>query len=240
MLISRAIPTWQSGFLSYSGFKVTKNFNFPFFAQNISEFWQKWHISLTSWMTDYVFTPLAFTFRKSGKSGLILAIMINFILIGLWHGANWTFILFGFLQGCYFIPLVLKGTLNKKRQNTGNNLFPTIREIRGIAGTFMLTMITVILFRSDSISAAFSYYHSLFSISLFSIPQIPSGRMSGIVTLIFIFVMLIVEWVQRDKDFGLQISAIKCPFMRLSIYYAIIFAILIFAGEKVTFIYAQF
>jgi D-alanyl-lipoteichoic acid acyltransferase DltB (MBOAT superfamily) len=228
------------GFSQLLGFKVTKNFNFPFFAQNISEFWQKWHISLTSWMTEYVFTPLAFTFRKSGKPGLILAIIINFILIGLWHGANWTFILYGFLHGCYFIPLVLKGTLNKKRQNTSNNFFPSFKVFRRIAGLFILLMLTVILFRSDSISDAFSYYWSLFSVSLFSLPQVPSGRLSAIVSLIFILIMFIVEWVQRDKDFGLQISEIKSPGIRLSIYYAIIFAILIFAGEKVTFIYAQF
>jgi alginate O-acetyltransferase complex protein AlgI len=228
------------GFSRLLGFKVTKNFNFPYFAQNISEFWQKWHISLTSWMTDYVFTPLAFVLRKSGKLGLILAIIINFILIGLWHGANWTFILFGFLQGCYFIPLILNGTMNKHREREGNNFLPSFREFIRMSGTFILVMLTVILFRSPTIGQAGSYYKSLLSTSLFSFPEIHVGMMIKMTTLMFIFIMIIVEWFQRTREHGLDIENIKSSFLRLSIYYSIIIAILFFSGEKVTFIYAQF
>jgi alginate O-acetyltransferase complex protein AlgI len=98
------------------GFNITRNFDYPFFAQNIAEFWRKWHISLTSWLTEYVFTPLSITFRDYDKWGLVMAIMINFTLIGIWHGANWTFVLFGILHGFYYIPLIIKGTLNKKKK----------------------------------------------------------------------------------------------------------------------------
>jgi len=228
------------GFSRLLGFNVTKNFNFPIFAQNISEFWQKWHISLTSWMTDYVFTPLSFIFRRSGKSGLILSILINFILIGLWHGSNWTFILFGFLQGCYFIPLVLNGTLNRKRVKEGTHLLPSFNEFLRMAGTFTLVMLTVVLFRSETIGQAFSYYQAIISTSLLSAPKIPLDKAVKIVTIIFIIIMIIVEWLQRDKEHGLDIENIKNSFLRLSIYYTIIAVILIFAGQKVTFIYAQF
>lgn len=86
------------------GFRVTRNFNYPYFATNIADYWRRWHMSLTSWLTEYVFTPLSIMFRNYGKGGLILAIIINFTLIGIWHGANWTYILFGLLHGCYFIP----------------------------------------------------------------------------------------------------------------------------------------
>ena len=95
------------------GFNISKNFDFPFFSQNIAEFWRKWHISLTSWLTEYVFTPLNFSLRKLGKTGLIISILINFTICGIWHGANWTYILFGFIHGCLFIPLILNETLNK-------------------------------------------------------------------------------------------------------------------------------
>lgn len=92
------------------GFSIPNNFNYPFFAQNIAEFWQRWHISLTSWMTEYVYSPLSFIFRRYAKNGIILSIIINFILVGLWHGSNWTFVIFGLLHGLYFIPLILNGS----------------------------------------------------------------------------------------------------------------------------------
>jgi alginate O-acetyltransferase complex protein AlgI len=150
------------GFSRLMGFNITKNFNFPFFAQNIAEFWRRWHISLTTWMTEYVFTPLSFIFRESGKAGLFLAILINFILVGLWHGANWTFIIYGFLNGCYFIPLIIKGTLNKKKPITKDKPLPSSREFINMSGTFTLVMLTSVIFRSESISKAYHYYSRLF------------------------------------------------------------------------------
>ncbi|KAA6306840.1 Peptidoglycan O-acetyltransferase, partial [termite gut metagenome] len=84
------------------GFKITKNFNYPFFKTNIAEFWRGWHISLTSWLTDYVFMPLNIKFRSIGKWGTIVAIIITFVLVGLWHGANWTFAVFGLYHGLLY------------------------------------------------------------------------------------------------------------------------------------------
>ena len=83
------------------GFNISKNFDFPFFSQNIAEFWRKWHISLTSWLTEYVFTPLNFSLRKLGKTGLIISILINFTICGIWHGANWTYILLVLYMAVY-------------------------------------------------------------------------------------------------------------------------------------------
>jgi len=80
------------------GIDVSQNFNYPFFARNIAEFWRRWHITLTSWMTDYVFTPLAISFRDLGRWGVILATLVTFIAIGAWHGPRWTFVVFGFLH----------------------------------------------------------------------------------------------------------------------------------------------
>ena len=117
------------------GFNITKNFDFPFFAQNIAEYWRKWHMSLTSWLTDYVFTPLSIAFRDYGKWGLTFAIIINFTIIGIWHGPNWTYVLFGFLHGCYFIPLILRGTMNKKNKIAKGKLFPSFRELINMLAT---------------------------------------------------------------------------------------------------------
>jgi alginate O-acetyltransferase complex protein AlgI len=223
------------------GIRISKNFNFPFFAQNIAEFWQRWHMSLTSWMQDYVFTPLSFVFRKQKKAGLILAIIINFTLVGLWHGANWTFIVFGFLQGCYFIPLILKGTLNKKKVIASDSSVARVKIITNTLGTFILVMLTTIIFRADNLFLAIDYYKRLFDVStLFSKP-ITNDGITMIVTLVFILLMFAIEWLQRKKDYVLQITAIKKRPLRIAIYYVLAIVIFIFrANETNQFIYFQF
>lgn len=226
------------GFSRLLGFKVTRNFNYPFFAQNISEFWRKWHMSLTTWLTDYVFTPLNFTFRRYGTLGLIMAIIINFTICGIWHGANWTFLLYGFLHGCYFIPLILRGNLNKKEAPAKGNRLPSFREFANILGTFTLVMLTLIIFRSNSITEAFQYYISLFSLSLFSLPIIDGANIR--VVLFLILVLLLVEWLQKDKEYALQISTIGSMPIKWSIYYTLIFCIVKYGGVQASFIYAQF
>lgn len=229
------------GFSRLIGFKISRNFNFPFFAQNIAEFWKKWHISLTSWMTDYVFTPLNFALRSYGKTGLIVAVFINFILVGVWHGANWTFILFGFLHGCYFIPLILKGTINKTIRTDETRIMPSLKEFNNMALTFTLIMLTNILFMASDVSAALGYYRKMLSPSLFEIPQIPDNRTNALIVLIFIVVLILVEWLQRGKEHGLKLDGIRNPLVRMSIYYGLIFCILYFGSSANNqFIYFKF
>jgi alginate O-acetyltransferase complex protein AlgI len=224
------------GLASLLGFRITRNFNFPFFAQSIPDFWRRWHISLTSWLTDYVFTPLSIYFRDYGKFGLILAILINFLLIGMWHGANWTFIAFGFLHGCFYIPSILRGAIYKrKKANT-----PPLTVFINIAGTFILLMFTFVIFRADNLSQAFDYYHRLFSPSIFYSFTI-TEKVNTIATLAAIAIMLAAEWLQRDKQHALQIDSIKKFPVRALIYFGLIFIILSFSPAKIAdFIYFKF
>ncbi len=223
------------------GFNLTKNFNFPFFSQNIAEFWQRWHISLTSWMTEYVYTPLSFIFRTYGKAGTIIAIIINFIIVGLWHGANSTFILYGFLHGCYFIPLILKGTLNKKKQIAKDRLIPTFREFINVIGTFTLIMLTMIVFKSETIVEAFKYYNRLFSTSLFSTPHISAPKINLIFILIYISIMFAIEWIGREDEYAIANLGFKWykP-VRWFMYCSFILIIFYFIGKEQKFIYFQF
>ncbi|HSH67566.1 MAG TPA: MBOAT family O-acyltransferase [Bacteroidia bacterium] len=225
------------------GFNVINNFRLPFFAQNIAEFWQKWHISLTAWMTEYVFTPLSFIFRTYGKGGTILAIIINFVLVGLWHGANWTFIVYGFLHGCYFIPLILKGKVNSNQTIAENKMFPTFREFMNVVGTFILVMLTLVLFNSHSITQAIDYYAHLFSSSLFSALVLPLGmrNIKVILTLVFILIMFNIEWIGRKQAYAIENIALKwiAP-LRWTMYYILIFLIFYFSGNEQQFIYFQF
>lgn len=228
------------GFARMLGFNITKNFNFPFFAQNIAEYWRKWHISLTSWLTDYVFTPLSISFRDYGKAGLILAILLNFVVVGLWHGANWTFIWFGFLHGCYFVPLIIRGTMNKKKKIQPKNILPSFLEFRNILLTFILVTIANIIFRSDSMSYALNYFKHIFSVSVFSYPLF-TNRISALISLIFSCVLLLFEWLQRDKNHALEFSDSRPPkLIRWAIYYTIGIVIIWYGGYQETFIYFQF
>jgi len=225
------------------GFKITKNFDFPFFAQNIADFWRKWHISLTTWLTEYVFTPLSIYFRDYGNFGLILAIAINFTLIGIWHGANWTYILFGFLHGLYYIPLILKGTMNKKKK-LGTTTLPSFLEVFNILKTFVLVMFTFVIFRSKSVAEAFDFYGHLFSKSIVGLP-----KFTGVSTIYFasiflyIFFFFFMEWKARGKEhvlenFGMTWSRAA----RWSVYMVLLLVTYYFSSivSNQDFIYLQF
>lgn len=137
------------------GIKITENFKRPFFSQNIAEYWRKWHISLTSWLTDYVFMPLNIHFRNMEKWGSIFAIIITFILIGLWHGANWTFAVFGLYHGLLYIPLMLSGAFFKKSKiKKSENGLPTLNSSMKMIRTFLLVALGLILFRATSLGEA--------------------------------------------------------------------------------------
>lgn len=228
------------GISNLLGINITKNFDYPFFSQNIADFWRKWHISLTAWLTQYVFTPLSIAFRNYRKKGLILAILLNFAIIGIWHGANWNFLLFGLLHGSFYIPLILKDTMNKKRKIAKGKIFPSLRETINMVSLFILIMFTFVIFRLNTITDALNYYKLLFSRSLFSKP-ITNDGVTVTVTFIFIIVMISTEWLQREKDHGLQIDNIKSRLVRMSVYYLLFLSIFIFkANEANQFIYFQF
>lgn len=137
------------------GIRITENFKRPFFSQNIAEYWRKWHISLTGWLTDYVFMPLNIRFRNMEKWGSIFAIIITFTLIGLWHGADWTFALFGLYHGLLYVPLMLSGAFFKKSKVKKNKSgLPMFNSVLKMAGTFLLVAFGLILFRSAGLKEA--------------------------------------------------------------------------------------
>ena len=217
------------------GFEVTSNFNYPFMAENIADFWRRWHMSLTSWLTEYVFTPLSIAFRDYGKFGLIISIIINFVICGIWHGANWTFVLWGLLHGLYFIPLILKGTFNKKKKVVKGRMFPTVKQLFNSVTTFMIVSLTLVLFRVDTIADGLGYYKRMLTfskVSLFHI-QVETNKKE---TFICIIMLLIMDfWFSRD----LKPVKITRPF-RFAIYTIISILILVSLGKEEAFIYFKF
>ena len=174
------------------GIELMSNFKFPYFSRNLAEFWRRWHISLSSWFRDYLYIPLGGS--KGGKWMSIKNIFIIFIVSGFWHGANWTFILWGLTHALLYIPLFLFG---KNLQYTTsiaaeNNFFPSIKELFQMGLTFLSTTIAWVFFRSENIFDSFNYM--ILMVSKFSIP---TNEKSG---LVFVMVLLIMDWIIRKNE----------------------------------------
>ena len=134
------------------GFKVAENFKRPFFVLDIAGYWSRWHMTLTSWLTDYVFLPLNIKFRDWGVYGTIFAIMLNMMFIGMWHGANWTFFLFGIYHGLWYIPLMAGGGFFKKRKIKVNAYgWPKQQYVIKMIGIYFVVTFGLMLFHSATI-----------------------------------------------------------------------------------------
>ncbi len=223
------------------GFESMRNFAYPYFSRNIVEFWRRWHISLTSWFTDYVFSPLSIKLRNMGKTGTGAALFFTFLLCGLWHGANLTFIVWGALNAMYFIPfLFLKRKKNVATFFTKSSSLPSFKEALQITITFSLTVFAWIFFRAESLGQAMEYISKIFSHSIITRPDFP-GMHKAIILLFFILVFFIIEWLGREHQYAISDLGIKWykP-LRWAMYYLIIVTIFWFAGSEQQFIYFQF
>ncbi len=166
---------------------------------------------------------------------------IIFIVSGFWHGANWTFIVWGALNAIYFLPLLLR---DKNRQNLDlvaeNSKLPTLRELYQMSSTFAFTLLAWIFFRAENVSHAYSYISGILSPSLFSIPEFPDMTGAAI-TLVFLLLLIVIEWHGRRAEYAILNFAERKPkSLRYLFYYAMLFAILWYGGNEQQFIYFQF
>ncbi len=220
------------------GFKLMQNFAFPYFSRDIAEFWRRWHISLSTWFRDYLYIPLGGS--RGGTASKVRNTFIIFLVSGFWHGANWTYVVWGGLNAIYFLPLLL---LKRNRKYTNdiaaNRYLPSLREGFGILTTFILTTLAWVFFRAKSLEAAFDYLGGIFSTSLLSIPTL-SGRNTDMVVLMLLLVFfLVVEWIGRHKQFAISKLNLN-PIGRYFLYLFIATLIFVFQGEQQDFIYFQF
>jgi len=223
------------------GYRVNRNFNHPFLARNMAEFWRRWHMSLTGWITDYVFMPLNIAFRNIGNAGIMMAAMINLILIGLWHGANWTFGVFGLYHGLLFIPLVLSGAFgkNKKLKENSHGL-PFLKDFGKMCLTFCLWALSLVFFRADHMSQAFDYLWATITNGL-SAPLAIDAY--GKLYILLGLMLLVLEWIQRKQEHALQLQNMPLfskRSIRYALYLVIILLIITFTGKSQAFIYFQF
>lgn len=220
------------------GIELIRNFSTPFFSTNIADFWRKWHISLTTWMMDYVFTPLSFVLRRYQKKGIIIAVLGTFVLVGFWHGANWTFISYGLLHGIYFIPLIYFGKMSTSYAVAKDKKYPTFIETGKMMALFVLIMLTDVFFRANNVSEAFDYLRRIVSPSII---HIPGALINGtsLIVLLLVILFIVVEWIHRERKHDFEIS--KYPLIMRWSFYVGIFVLLLFFGRSAnTFIYFQF
>ncbi len=228
------------------GFKLMRNFNFPFIAKNISEFWRRWHISLSTWLSDYLFSPLSISFRNWGKWGAIAAVNITFLLAGLWHGASWNFVIFGILNG---IALSYDILSKKFRKKMASAISLPVYSILSIVLTFLYFTMSSIFFRVESTPAGMyilgSLGPALIDLLHFNFNNILS--LNGLTTKNhFLFILLLIvalesaEYLQRKINLVSYLER-KSFVLRWGIYYLMIVMILGFSGiGQQTFIYFQF
>ncbi|MFK8103652.1 MAG: MBOAT family protein [Saprospiraceae bacterium] len=218
------------------GFDLKQNFAFPYFSRDIAEFWRRWHISLSTWFRDYLYIPLGGS--RGSKIMVVRNVFVIFLVSGFWHGANWTFLVWGALHALFFLPLILA---NKNRQHlhivAKDKNLPSIKEVLQMLSTFTMCSLAWVFFRAESVEQALQILASIFSPSLFSLPTI---RPTDLIALILVF--LIMEWIGRNGKYALAPILQKCNLpLRWSLYLVLILSI-IYLGvfEDHQFIYFQF
>jgi len=205
--------------------KLLPNFKFPFFSRSMKELWQRWHISLMTWFREYVYFPLGGSRR--GKLRTCINIMIVFAISGLWHGADWTFVIWGTVNGLLLLPFVF---MPKKKHKTEN---ATWKEIPLCIITFLIFALVFLAFRSPNIAHLGECLKVLTTGNYLTIPM-------GITALYYIVPFVIVEWIGRKQEFPLM--SLRMPTIaRWAIYWALLFIIAFYsAGRDIQYIYFQF
>ncbi|MGB3607260.1 MBOAT family O-acyltransferase [Psychroserpens sp.] len=221
------------------GFDFKQNFAVPYFSRNIAEFWRRWHMSLSTWFRDYLYIPLG---GSQGSTIYVLRnIFIIFMVSGFWHGANWTFIFWGFTHALFFVPLFLFKTNRNYLDIAGQDrMLPSLKELCSILFTFTLVTLAWVFFRAETISEAFAYLKTIASPSLLSQPSfIFESKM--VFSLFFIAMLVVIDWLGREYEHSLiYIHKKLSKPLRYGFYYLLAMIIFLFGVKDEPFIYFQF
>lgn len=220
------------------GFDLMRNFAYPYFSRDIAEFWRRWHISLNSWFRDYLYIPLGG--NRGSKFRQIRNSVIVFAISGFWHGASWTFLVWGLLNALYFIPHLVMGTKRQTKTVAEGSWLPSLGEVGNMLFTFTLVCIAWVFFRADTIASAMGIFKSIFSSSILVMPfKLRSGYM--FYTVFSIALLMLMEWNARERQYGLQLDGMLPKWARMAIYYGVVALIIALAPMTGgSFIYFQF
>ena len=222
------------------GIKLMRNFNVPYFSRDIAEFWRRWHISLTTWFRDYIYIPLGGS--RCSKAKIVRNTFIIFLVSGLWHGANWTFIAWGAYHAVLFLPLILLGKNRKYKEVVASDkLFPGVGEVFRILMTFLIVVIGWVIFRAESIGQAWEYLCGMWQWDTLRAGYQLFIQRNLISRTGVVLMMVLFEWLNRKNEHGLDLQAVKSPLVRYGIYIFVILALMISVENSPSqFIYFQF
>ncbi len=222
------------------GIKLMRNFNVPYLSRDIAEFWRRWHISLTTWFRDYIYIPLGGS--RCSKANIIRNTFIIFLVSGLWHGANWTFLAWGAYHAVLFLPLILLGKNRKYKEVVASDrLFPSVGEVFRILLTFLFVVIGWIIFRAESIGQAWDYLCGMWQWDTLRAGYRLFIQRNLISRTGVVLVMVLIEWLNRKNEHGLDLHAVKSPLVRYGICIFVILVMMISVESTPSqFIYFQF
>lgn len=221
------------------GFRLHPNFDRPFVSRSTGELWRRWHESLSFWVRDYVFTPLNASLRSYGRWGVYLSLFVTFVVIGVWHGAGWTFACYGLFQA---ILVVEEAMLGKRREQWYGSLGKHIGGALMITRTYILFALSLLFFRVAKISDVFYAYQHLFDGFDSSVKELRLGMsdQAWIVFGIATLVMLVVEYANSRHNLIIATERLR-PVLRWTVYFSVLLIILFYGSFGVeNFIYIQF
>lgn len=220
------------------GLQMRRNFAYPYFARNVSEFWRRWHMSLTSWFTEYLYIPLGG--NRKGKARTVVNTLIVFTLCGFWHGADWTYMVWGFLSGVLFVPLILSPRMKKRWQGQPSKL--DVANIVAMFVTFTAVTACWIVFRAPGMEDAAGYVCSMFTnLQLpFDISAYSSDAAVRTLSFLMLATMIVVEWRGRNCEYPLVLLQGKNVIVRRAVYVVIVLLVMLCVTSSDNFIYQNF
>ncbi len=220
------------------GFDLMRNFAYPYFSRDMAEFWRRWHISLSTWFRDYVYIPLGGSHAGTWKR--IRNIIVTFTVSGLWHGASWNFVFWGFLNGLYYIPLMLARRHKVHTEIVAQrSVLPSFREFAQLGVTFILTCFAWVFFRAKDMGEALSYLAGMFGMGGGSISVIKGNVLTLGICGVGLIILVLLEWLQRRKAHALEQLPIPAV-LRWVLYFVLAVCVINFLGTPKSFIYFQF
>lgn len=220
------------------GFRLMKNFDNPYYSRSISEFWRRWHISLSTWLEDYIYTPILINKRNWGVMAIVFSLIVTFFVSGLWHGAAWTFVIWGLLHG---LMLSLEVVTKKRRKKIRKAVPKTVYDNISVLFTFSFVCFTYIFFRANSVPDAFLIIRNMFdfSASELSITLPHMGKIELLVAFISIAIMEVVHFIQGRAQLRQFVENTGLLF-RWPLYIIFVSYIMFFRTSGAQFIYFQF
>lgn len=221
------------------GIALSPNFNRPFVAQSTTDFWRRWHMSLSFWVRDYLYMPLASATRRWGQWGVTFSLLVTFVALGAWHGAGWTFVVYGLIQGIVIVyELKTQTWRNAVRKSRWSGLYSAFSVVR----TYLAFALSLVFFRSSSVSEACSFISRMSFQHNVSWKEMNIGMSDHIciVTGAGLVLVFLYEYFMARADLLERLSRVPLP-LRWAIYYLAIFAILAYGKFGMEeFIYLQF